>query len=131
MAKWWRPFKQRWKWRQGLFANLVAGAAEWRRILILQSEGQAFSLQQAQQFGTRMAFQTQGGFLKNMWWRYVMGLLWFLPAAFYLYVHPPTWSSQDHVPQLAAEAIDILSFCYLAAMGFVTWVFRRAKRLTR
>jgi len=130
IAKWWRPFKQRWKPRQGLFANLVAGAAEWRRILILQSEGQAFSLQQAQQLGTRMAFQTQGGFLKNVWWRYVMGLLWVVPAAFYLHVHPPTWSSQDHVPQLAAEAIGILSLCYLATMGFVTWAFWRAKRLT-
>lgn len=129
MAKWWRPFKQRWKQRQGLFANLVAGAIEWRRILILQSQGEVFSVAEAKNLNRRVAFKTQGGFWRNVWWRYVMGLFWFLSAAWYLSAHPPTWTSQDHVLQLAAEGISILSICYLASMGFVTYVYMRAKRL--
>jgi hypothetical protein len=124
-------FVRRWRPRQGLFANLVAGAAEWRRILILQSEGEAYSLEDALKHNTRMAFKTRGGFWRNVWWRYVVGFTWLCGAGWYLYRRPPTWEpSEDSLLQLGAEAVTILSLCYLLAMGFVTWAFIRAKRLT-
>ncbi|MEP6934985.1 MAG: hypothetical protein ABI988_13765, partial [Nitrospirota bacterium] len=47
LKKWWNIFRERWKPRQGLFADLVAGAVEWRRILILQSEGEETTLEKA------------------------------------------------------------------------------------
>lgn len=123
-------FFRRWRPRQGLFANLVAGAAEWRRILILQSQGEASSLEEALKQHTRMSFKTQGGFWRNVWWRYVSGLVWFVAAGVYLSFHPVNWdTSHDSVGQLAAQAVAILSLCYLGTMGFVTWAFLRAKQL--
>jgi hypothetical protein len=123
-------FFRRWRPRQGLFANLVAGAVEWRRILILQSQGEASSLKEALRRNTRMSFKTQGGFWRNVWWRYVAGLVWCGAAGVYLSLHPVDWeTSKDSVGQLIAQAVALLAFCYLGTMGFVTWAFLRAKQL--
>jgi hypothetical protein len=128
-----RLFVQRWRPRHGLFATLVAGAAEWRRILILQSQGEAYSLEDALKLNTRMAFKTQGGFWRNVWWRYALGLAWLLAAGSFLSFHPVGWntSSEDSTGQLIALAVAILSLCYLGTMGFVTWAFIHAKQLKR
>lgn len=123
-------FYRRWKLRQGLFANLVAGAVEWRRILILESQGETSSLADALKNNTRMSFKTQGGFLSNVWWRYVSGLVWFVAAVACLFWAPKNCHTcHSTAGQLVAQGLAILSFCYLGTMGFVTWAFFRAKRL--
>jgi hypothetical protein len=115
----------RWKPRQGLFANLVAGSVEWRRILILQSVGTATTLESALDKNVRLGFITVGGYWRRARWRYLFGALWFLPAAYYswhFYTTPPNFLL------IGAEVIAILSLCYLLTMAFVTGAFLRAKK---
>jgi len=133
IEKWWRIFWMRWKLRQGLFADLVAGAVEWRRILILQSKGEATTLEKATKLNVRLAFTTQGGFWKKVLWRYLFGALWFLPTAWYCwdyYQQPsPPSSGLLRLILMGMEGIAILSLCYLLTMAFVTRAFLRAKKL--
>ena len=130
LKKWWDIFCERWKPRQGLFADLVAGAVEWRRILILQSKGEATTLEEAIAKRVRLGFVTQGGFWGKVRWRYFFGALWFLPAASYSLAHFRTWDrSKDSYLLMGMEGIAILSLCYLLTMAFVTHAFLRAKKL--
>ena len=133
IQKWWRIFWMRWKLRQGLFADLVAGAVKWRRILILQSQGEATTLEKATQLNVRLGFTTQGGFWKSVLWRYLFGTLWFLPTAYYCWVYYQQPSPPSPRPPsfmlMGMEGIAILSLCYLLTMAFVTRAFLRAKKL--
>lgn len=129
ITKWWRIFWMRWKPRQGLFADLVAGAVEWRRILILQSAGEATTLEAATRQKVRLGFTTQGGFWRNAPWRYLFGTLWLLPAAYYCWSYYPTSPTPPSFILMGVEGIVVLSLCYLLTMAFVTHAYLRAKKL--
>ena len=129
--KWWDIFWERWKPRQGLFADLVAGSVEWRRILIAQSKGEETTLGNALKCEKRLGFVTQGGFWGKVPWRFFFGALWFLPAASYSLANFGEWQHRsDHgLLMVGIEGIAILSLCYLLTMAFVTRAFLRAKKL--
>ena len=125
--KWWRIVWMRWKPRRSLFANLVAGAVEWRRILILESVGEEEQLDIALRKEVRLGFKTRGGFWGKAWMRFAMGILCFGLAAYYWWQYRLIADINHPVLLMGLEAVAIMSFCYLLTMTFVAWVFTRAK----
>ncbi len=116
-----------WKFRRSVFANLVAGAVEWRRILIMLSKGKATDRETAVKDGTRMAFATKGGFYVRFWWRVLAalalagGLIWFL-------LFNPVSASIGKPIRIGTEMLLFVTGSYIATMFYVRHVFAKAKK---
>ena len=129
-ASWW----QRWRWRRSIFAHLVAGAIEWRRILTRKSEGK---------------LKLNWGFLMNAWWRYLLGLVALALSTKLAALSFPELSTGEgtnsftdfvaytrefhraSVLHIAAISLFMLSVSYLGTMFYVYYLYEKARRRKR
>lgn len=128
MPPWWP--------RQGIFANFVAGAVAWRRILILLNDhpNQESEVDKAINGNVRLSLKTAGNFNRLFRRRIMGGVVLFLLAAI------GTWQGCTYLSTAADSAIKppawyvailsllTLSTVYLMTMGYVGYIFKRMKK---
>lgn len=128
MLPWWP--------RKGIFANFVAGAVAWRRILILLNDhpNQESEVDKAINGNVRLSLKTAGNFNRLFRRRIMGGVVLFLLAAI------GTWQGCTYLSTAADSAIKppawyvailsllTLSTVYLMTMGYVGYIFKRMKK---
>ncbi len=107
-----------WRFRRSVFAHLVAGAIEWRRVLLELSkrdtEPAKKGLQEEEDF-------EKGGFWKYGKWRYLLAILLVAVPAYFL-----TWPLELTF-ELIIAGIFLFGLTYFSVMLYVGWVFRKEK----
>ena len=139
---------RRWKFKRSILAHLVAGMVEWRRILTRKSEGQSTDREACLKQETRLALKLKWGFLRNAWWRFLVGLAVLGLSAHFAVQIVPALSPKESANFLAALVTYfkllwgedttllqrlpatglILSACYLATMIYVCYLYLKAKK---
>ena len=113
------PKYKRWKPRRSIFANLVAGAIEWRRVLLQLSERESETVKK------RLA--QEGDFEKGGFWRYG----WKYYAGAILIVAIPIGGLATGYfpwpPNLLMMGILLFGLTYLSVLLYVWRVFWKAK----
>lgn len=133
------PLKKRllpWKPHRGIFANVVAGAVAWRRILISMNHHPNPASQKAEAVGRelRLSLETAGNFRSVFRNRIIGGALVFLVAAGLAWCNRVYLSeSADNVSRPPWWYVAILtlttgSVVYLVTMGYVGYIFVRMKK---
>ncbi|MEE9182079.1 MAG: hypothetical protein V3U33_05905, partial [candidate division NC10 bacterium] len=127
--------KQRWKFRRGILAHLVAGMVEWRRVLIMLSEGESTDretcIKGKMHLALKAAGEKAGQFSKEAKKRYVVDTVILVVSAFLaspyltLDIFPDVVRSKI---QLAGIIGMILSLCYLLTRLYVGRVYRETKK---
>ena len=116
-------WRVRLRFRRSVFAHLVAGAVEWRRVLILLRKRKASKRHDE--------LPTDGGFWTEAWKRYLGGVFVLGLSVFVL------WSGLGNEQWLAQAEIRvgvigvIMSVVYLAVMVYVWVVFVKAKTINQ
>lgn len=139
---------RRWKFKRSILAHLVAGAVRWRRTLIqLNEQDKSAQDENCPAGATRLELEVRGGFKKSAWWRYLGGLAALgvsayaaAAVAFAGFPQQPArilsslvtyfkllWDEDTTLLQRLPATGLILSSCYLATMGYVYHLYRKAK----
>ena len=113
-VSWWK----RWKFRRSIFAHLVAGAIEWRRVLL------ELTLRESPKVQERLA--REGDFQRKGFWkygrkRYVAAIL-FVTVLFPFSAWPP-----KQLCELITTGMFLFGLTYLGVMVYVWRVFEKAK----
>ena len=109
--------------RRSVFAHLVGGAVEWRRVLIELSRRTTST--------DNGDLPTSGGFLSHAWKRYLGGLI-VLALSVFLLILGGGWGqgqSWGEVLKRAGEIGSVISLVYLCVMIYVWVVFHKAKKI--
>jgi hypothetical protein len=106
---------ERIKPRRSIFAHLVGGAVEWRRVLIELSKRKAST--------NNGELPTSGGFLSHVWIRYLVGAIVLALSIFILI------QGGEGVVKRVGEIGTIMSTVYLTVMVYVGVVFVKAKTI--
>jgi hypothetical protein len=113
------PWYKRWKFRRSIFAHLVAGSVEWRRVLLELSKREADKVKEP--LAHDGDFE-KGGFFRYGWWRYLGAILLVgLPIGAIATCFSP-WP-----PTLVMMGIFLFGLTYLSVMLYVLWVYWKAK----
>ena len=120
---------------RSIFAHLVAGMVEWRRVLILMSKGKETEIDECLEEGVRLAFKKKGkpeGVYRNKrrkryWWAIalaILGLLLSVPLALKMFA----WLPWRGYAAKAGFSLFILSATYLATQVYVYRLYLQAKK---
>jgi hypothetical protein len=108
---------ERIKPRRSIFAHLVGGAVEWRRVLIELSRRKAST--------NNGELPTSGGFRSHAWIRYLGGTIVLALSIFILI------QGREEVLKRVGEIGTIMSTVYLLVMVYVGFVFVKAKKINQ
>jgi hypothetical protein len=108
---------ERIKPKRSILAHLVAGAVEWRRVLIELSKRTSSK--------NHIGLSTAGGFWSHAWMRYLGGAV-ALALSIFIVIQ-----GEGEVVKRAGEIGTIMSTVYLLVMVYVGFVFVKAKKINQ
>jgi hypothetical protein len=109
-----------WRFRRSIFAHLVAGSIEWRRVLLELSKRESAEVKD--RLKKEGDFE-KGGFLKYGWKRYAAAILLVAIPIAAIATRLSAWP-----PNLVMTGIFLFGLTYLSVMLYVLWVYWEAKQ---
>ncbi len=123
---------KRWKFKRSILAHLVAGMVEWRRVLIMLSEGESTDRQECLQKDMRLAFKRgkkrTGQMRKRFCWRFASGAAVLVVSVLLAcpYFGRRVGVALPNFLQNGGVIGIIVSLSYLATMMYVRHLYKEA-----